>query len=106
LKQPEQLTFEEFAARYHETQEGDAATLRETLLNQQASYQPDGWLIAQCQMLDSSYCGQRVILPYGPNNTLKEPPTHPFSPRGLASDQSTVEAIMLAESLSCPTTSE
>ena len=43
-----------------------------------------------------------MILPYGPRNTYKEPPTKPISPRGLASDMSVVVALLDSASLEYP----
>lgn len=63
-----------------------AARLHEVALK----YKADGFLLAECQMLDSSRIGQRVFLPYGGQATMPEVPTTPFSPRGLASDTSVV----------------
>ena len=47
-----------------------------------------GWFLAECLVMDSSYFGQRIILPFGPGCTFQQPPVKPFSPRGLASDTS------------------
>lgn len=90
------MTFAEFAAKYCERQEQTPEGLREVLREQRVRLSPSGWFIAECQMLDSSWMGQLVILPYGPNNTFKEvpPPHQAFSPRGLASDMSTAVAFM------------
>lgn len=93
------LTFPEFARIYCERQEQTPSGLRGILTMQRAAYSPTGWFLAECQMLDSSYMGSLVILPYGPNNTFKDIPTHPFSPRGLASDMSVAVAYMLVEDL-------
>lgn len=74
--------------------------LLDNLQAQQKRYNPTGWFIARCEMFDSHYFGSRVVLPYGgPENTFKEPPAGPFSPRGLASDQSMVECLLLVEDL-------
>lgn len=59
-----------------------------TLDNQVKKYQPEGFMILECEQFDSSRFGDRVVLPFGPNNTFKEVPNHPVSPRGLASDMS------------------
>ena len=91
-----QTTFEQFAKRYCETQEQTPDGLREVLKQQISRFQPDGFMLLRCEMLDSSLCGQHVILPYGPRNTFKTPPEHPVSPRGLASDMSVVTAIIPA----------
>ena len=58
-------------------------------------FNPYGWMLLECHMLDSSYLGQRTMLPFGPDNTYKAIPTHPVSPRGLASDMSVVLGVHL-----------
>lgn len=93
------LTFDEFARRYCERQECEPDALKATLNAQKLRYAPTGWMLLECQVMDSSRMGSLVILPYGPSNTWKEPPTRPISPRGLASDMSTVAAILLAKDL-------
>lgn len=95
----ETLTFDAFAARYCERQEQTPAGLRDVLTAQATRFQPVGWMMLECQVFDSSRLGSLVIVPYGPNNTWKEPPTHPVSPRGLASDMSVVVAVLPAEAL-------
>lgn len=92
-------TWEDFAELYCERQESDPTTLRDRLREVATVYKPEGFLIAECVMMDSSRFGSRVILPYGGGATLKEPPNRPFSPRGLASDQSEVIAILRVEDL-------
>jgi hypothetical protein len=56
-------------------------------------FAPDGLMLAQCQQLDSWALGRQTILPYGPRCTFKQPPKHPFSPKGLSSDMAVVIAI-------------
>jgi hypothetical protein len=85
-----ETTFDRFAQRYCETQMQSPEGLREVLKAQVSRFNPTGFMLLECQMMDSSLLGQCVILPYGPNNTYKEVPTHPLSPRGLASDMSVV----------------
>lgn len=53
-------------------------------------FNPDGFILLQCVMLDSSRLGEMTILPVGGRATLKSIPDHPISPRGLASDMSEV----------------
>lgn len=80
---------------------GDAAAsveLAQRLQQQADKYQPDGWVLLECHVLDSSSLGQLAILPFGPNNTLKVVPDGPVSPRGSASDMSVVVAVCLVES--------
>ena len=94
-----EMTSQEFLAKYCETQENTPAALRVTLMAQKQRFNPDGFMLLECQMLDSSRLGSRVILPYGPNNTFKTVPDHPISPRGLASDTSVVIGILKADQL-------
>lgn len=96
---PEILTFAVFTTRYCERQQMTVGRLREILLAQKEIFQPEGWMLLECAMLDSSRCGMYTILPYGPNNRYKTPPTNPMSPRGLASDMSQVVALVLAENV-------
>lgn len=91
---PPKLTFAEFAAKYCERQEQTPEGLRAIFTRQKELYKPDGWMLLQCEMLDSSRIGQLTILPYGGTATYKEPPTRPISPRGLASDMSVVVALL------------
>jgi hypothetical protein len=90
----ETLKFDEFAKRYCDTQVQTPEGLRDILESQVKRFQPAGFMLLRCEMLDSSLCGTHVILPYGPNNSFKEPTNHPISPRGLASDMSVVVAVM------------
>lgn len=92
---PEVLTFDEFAKRYCERQQSTREELRETLLAQAHKFNPIGWMLLECKVLDSSRLGSYTILPYGPNNTFKEPVKRPVSPRGLGSDISVVVALLL-----------
>lgn len=102
------LSFDDFAKRYFGKYLSAAAIedLRGTLNEKIATYQCDGFVLLECQVLDSSRLGELTILPYGPNNTFKEPPTHPVSPRGLASDMAVVVATMptaaLGAEAACP----
>jgi hypothetical protein len=84
----ETLTFPQFAARYCERQEQTPEGLLEILRDRVQHYCPDGFMLLECQMLDSSSLGELTIMPVGPNNTYKTVPAHPVSPRGLASDMS------------------
>jgi hypothetical protein len=96
---PETLTFAAFAARYCARHESTPDDLKTTLNNQRDKFSPVGWMLLECQQLDSSRLGSLTILPYGPNNTFKAPPTQPVSPRGLASDTSVVVALLPTENL-------
>ena len=92
-----QMTFNEMATLYCERQVNTVEGLRSTLLKQKMLFSPDGWMLLECQQMDSSRFASVVILPYGPNNTYKEPPDHPISPRGLASDMSVVIGVLKLE---------
>lgn len=96
---PETLDFPAFAARYCERQEQTPEGLFAVLSAQRERYQPEGWMLLECQAFDSSRHGSLTILPYGPNNTFRQPPDQPISPRGLASDMSVVVAILPAGNL-------
>lgn len=91
------MTWKNFSSLYCETQDCDEETLFNRLMKQREQWQPDGWFMLECQVLDSSRLGERVILPYGPNNTFKAVPEGPVSPRGLASDMSVVIAKLSRE---------
>lgn len=93
--EPEVLTFDEFAKRYCARQEKTREELLDTLRAQRQKFNPTGWMLLECQVLDSSRLGAYTILPYGPNNTFKEPLTRPYSPHGLTSDISVVVALFL-----------
>lgn len=95
----EKLDFKEFAKRYCETQDCTPSKLLGILASQKLHYQPRCFILCQCVVLDSSRLGSQVILPVGPNNTLKEIPEVPFSPRGLASDMSSVVGVLDASEI-------
>lgn len=99
MKTIEQIDFEQLSERYCATQVQDRSGLLAILIDQKRRFNPEGWMLLQCVVLDSSRLGEHVILPYGPNNTFKEPPDRPISPRGLASDMSEVVAVMPADRL-------
>lgn len=93
------LNFHDLAYAYCDRQVNTPHELLQTLNAQRIKYQPEGFLLLECHQLDSSYCGSLTIVPYGPNNSLKEIPAHPISPRGLASDMSVVIGVLPAERL-------
>lgn len=93
------VSFNEFASLYCDSQLATPEGLCDVLNAQRDKFDPQGWFLARCDLLDSSRLGLRVILPFGENNTFKSPPDKPFSPRGLASDTSEVEAVLLVEDL-------
>jgi hypothetical protein len=101
-QQPVELSFSKFAEVYckHglQTPEG----LKQVLGQQKANFSPEGWMLLQCVDMSSSMLGTQAILPYGPNNTYKALPDRPISPRGLASDMSTVVAVLPAAELEGP----
>ncbi len=94
-----EMTFDEMAKLYCERQDNEPGPLKELLRRKKEGYGPNGFMLLEAQLMDSSYFGQLVILPYGPNNTFKEIPQHPISPKGLASDTSTVIGFLKAENL-------
>jgi len=93
------MTWLEFASAYCERQEQTIQGLNQVLRGLVARFNPVGFMLLECEMMDSSYLGSYTILPYGPSNTFLEPPKHPISPRGLASDMSLVKGVMLASEL-------
>jgi hypothetical protein len=97
----EKLSFDALAGRYCERQASTPADLLGTLKGQQQRYLCDGFFLAECHDMSSSWMGSLVILPYGPNNSFKTVPSgdKPFSPRGLASDMSVAVAYCLASEL-------
>lgn len=95
----DKLSFDTLARQYCDKQALTPAELLQTLRQQKEKFSPTGWMLAECQMLDSSYMGSLTVMPYGPNNTFKEVLTCPFSPRGLASDQSCVVGYLPVEDL-------
>jgi hypothetical protein len=90
------ITRAELIRRYTERQALEPSELETTLAELEARYQPVGFMLLECADMSSSRLGELTILPYGPRNTYQTVPTHPISPRGLASDMSTVVAICLA----------
>ena len=97
-----ELSFADFAAKYCERQESTPENLKGIFTRQTELYHPDGWMLLECHMLDSSRMGSLTILPYGGTATHKVVPDRPVSPRGLASDMSVVVAILKAERLNEP----
>lgn len=85
------MTFPEFQNAFNPEYTGLHAVLKA----QAERYMPDGWLIAQNMMFDSSGAGEKVILPFGGSATLQSVPDKPFSPRGAASDMSEVIGVLL-----------
>lgn len=92
------MTWNAFASTYCERQEQTPEGLRTVLQAQLTRYKCDGWMLLECQMMDSSLLGGLTILPYGPKNTWRTLPCpdQPISPRGLASDMSICIGYLLA----------
>lgn len=82
------LTFVELAHKYCDRQDSTPEGLLNVLSVQAVKFNPIGWVLLECVDMSSSYLGSLTLLPIGPNNTHKEIPTRPISPRGLASDMS------------------
>ncbi len=95
----EQMKWKEFAAKYCERQVQTPEGLLKILQAQKKKYDPDGWAMLECQMLDGSRLGELTILVYGPRNTFHAPPERPVSPRGLASDMAVVVAVLPASEI-------
>lgn len=95
----EKMTWKQFSSRYCDNTGHGTEWLIEILREQVRKYNPTGFFMAEAQVMDSTWFGQRVILPFGKYNTFKEIPDHPFSPRGLASDTSVVIGYIWANEL-------
>ena len=93
------LTFEQFAKKYCDRQINKPEELKKIFLRQKELYNPDGWMMLEVAYIGARNSGDLTILPYGGTATYKEVPTHPVSPRGLASDMSVVVAALLVENL-------
>ena len=92
------LDRDEFITKYTDGDPDKMADVRIQLQRQQETYTPDGWVMLECHMMDSSSRGDRTIVPFGPHNTWKSIPEGPVSPRGAASDMAVVVAVCLVES--------
>lgn len=97
MREPETLTIKEMVTRYCKRQDATPIDVMDRLDRIRHAFAPVGFMLLQCEVLDSSRLGEYVILPYGGGSTFKEPPQHPISPRGLASDMSVVVAITEAQ---------
>lgn len=93
MSEIKKVTVVELVGMYIERQEATAAEVEARLERIRQQREVTGFFLAEAQLMDSSWFGSRVILPYGPGCTHKEVPTTPFSPRGLASDTSVVVAF-------------
>lgn len=96
-KAPPSLSWDELATKYCEKQEITREGLRARLKALVDRYSAEGFMLLEAADMSSSWCGQLTILPYGGSATYREVPTHPISPRGLASDMSTVIGVLSAE---------
>lgn len=91
------LDREAFIAKCAKDDSAVMAEIRTELQRTEDKFKPAGWVMLECQLLDSSSRGQLSIVPFGPHNTWKTIPEGPVSPRGLASDMSVVVAVCLRE---------
>jgi len=96
---PKELTWVECVGLFCGTQDCTPLQLAGDLDRQRKKFNPTGWVLLECQQLDSRYMGTHTMAPFGPTNTFKEPPTRPVSPRGLSSDMSVVIGILLVKEL-------
>jgi hypothetical protein len=90
-----QMTWNEFANTYCERQKQTPDGLAKVLCEQALRFNSAGFMLLECQMLDSRMCGSLTILGFGGTHTYANIPTHPISPRGLASDMSVVKGYVL-----------
>lgn len=91
------MEWDEFSSVYCTVNEMDPDGLRAVLQAQADRYIPEGWFLARCELMDSSRFGQVVILPFGGGATFQSIPAGMFSPRGQASDMSTVVGSITLE---------
>lgn len=87
------LTVKELVRKYIERQDAFASATLDRMRAIEDVRDVHGWMLLECHQLDSSHMGEYTLLPYGPGCTFREVPSHPVSPRGLASDMSVVVAI-------------
>lgn len=92
-KQVETVSQEELVRRYCARQDATPEQVVERLVAIGKARMVSGWMLAECHQLDSSSMGTLTLVPWGPGCTFKEIPTHPFSPKGLASDMAVVVAV-------------
>jgi hypothetical protein len=89
------VTFDAFDNLYQGTVPDDEKQdLRSTLAMSIQAWNPHGWFIHECKLMDSTHMGERTVVVYGDRCTIKAPPVQPFSLRGLASDTGVVVAIL------------
>ncbi len=68
----------------HEMQE-EEGYWGDALKSVENKYEPEGFMLLENQLMDSSRFGHRYVLPFGGLATYQEPPDHPFSYDGTAS---------------------
>lgn len=91
-----QMNWKEFSEKYCERQEQNPSGLAGVLSSQINRFKPIGFMLLECEQLDSSYIGQLTILPYGGESTYKTIPNYPISSRGLSSDMFVVIGYILS----------
>lgn len=90
---PNRITHQALIERYVDHQMNTVEGTKRAMWTIQKNREVSGWCLLECQMLGGSRMGELTLLPYGPGCTYKAPPTHPVSPRGLASDMAVVVAV-------------
>ncbi len=91
------LDREAFITKYAKNDPAVLADVRTSMQRLEEKFAPTGWVMLECQLLDSSSRGQLTIAAFGPQNTWKTIPEGPVSLRGAASDMSVVVAACLCE---------
>jgi len=91
------VDFDTFAKQYCDKQDTPPDGLRSILRDQLDRYEPVGWVMMECQVLDTSKAGRLAIVPYGPSNTWQTIPQTPVSLDGTASGTSVPVAVLLAD---------
>ena len=94
-----QMNWTEFSSAYCERQQQTPEGLSAVLYGIVDNFDPVGFMLLECQMIDSSRLGEYTILPFGGKATFQEVPDRPISPRGLASDMSTVKGWIAVNDL-------
>lgn len=100
---PDDLTtdFVTIARLYCDQYDCTPARLLTQMRDKQAEYEADGFLLWECQMLDSSACGKLYLFPYGPKCSFpKVPERHvPVVMEGRASRTSTLKHVIPAAAI-------
>jgi hypothetical protein len=93
-----QMAWAEFSEKYCTRQECTPEQLAQKLRDRQKKWNPEGFMLLECQVMDSSYLGELTCVGYGGDATFRKPPEQPVSCRGLASDTAVVVGLLaLAE---------